>query len=98
MKPETFTSLQLFSAFDLCGGCRKLNHSYDDDVGGCLPLTRRRGGDGRMQGRRIGLLTWGQIVVLALIAATLLVTILCLGHPETQVSSHCNMASTLLCG
>ena len=28
--------LQLFSAFDICGGCRKLNSSYDDDVGGVL--------------------------------------------------------------
>lgn len=76
-------TMQLFSAFDICGGCRKLNHSYDDDVGGCLPLTRRRGSDGR---RRIGLTNWGRVTLVAVSALLLLVMILCLGHPQTQVT------------
>ena len=88
--------MQLFSAFDICGGCRKLNSSYDDDVGGCLPLTRRRTSE--RQGRRTGLLPWVRITVLVLIVVMLLLLVLCLGHPEAQVSSSLLMDHTLYKG
>lgn len=77
--------MQLFSAFDICGGCRKLTYSYDDDVGGCLPLTRRRNGEGRGQNRRSGLNFWVRLTILVLLIVVLLIIVLSLGHPETKV-------------
>jgi len=64
-----------------------MTQTYEDDVGGCcLPLSRRRGADGRNQGRRTGLVGWVRITIAITAALMLLILVVSLGHPSTQVT------------
>lgn len=83
--------VQLFSAFDICGGCRKLTVSYgcDDDATGCLPLYayKRRTSDGRISSRRCSNVALVRITMISVAAIMLFILIVFLGHPSTKVDS-----------
>lgn len=82
--------VQLFSAFDIFGGCRKLTVSYncDDDATGCLPLYayKRRVSDGRVSSRRCTNISAARIALISVAAIMLFLLLLFIGHPSSKVT------------